>query len=155
MNDINYEELQARVEKGIKRQKLMMRWLFLGVNILFYFIFVIMLLITQASNSEIINSLPEHVSDIFVLPLVMWPVGIILQFIVALMESGVMDKQIASKVVGQELGNQILESRLQGMTEKAKRHNLEAEDEEAMTISDDGELIPLQNDEERPYNARR
>src|SRR5690349_21125308 len=121
MNDIDYDQLQERVQRSIKRQKMTVRWLFLGVNVLFFLIFLIMMIANLSNPTSLLNSLPESTSDILVLPLILWPTGIFMQFMVVLMESGVMDKQMAAKIVGQELGNQILENQLRTASQKRKR----------------------------------
>jgi heme/copper-type cytochrome/quinol oxidase subunit 3 len=153
MNDINYDELQERVQKGMKRQKAIVRWTFLGVNIMFFLIFLILLIAVQSNPASPINSLPESVSDVLILPLILWPMGIMMQFMHALMESGVMDKQIAARVVGQELGNQILENQLQAVSQKRKRE-ADSVNDEAMTVSDDGELVPLHEADDDRRSAK-
>ena len=78
-----------------------------------------------------------------------WFTSLVFQGIVLLMDTGIMDRNIRDRVLAREIGRQIYEQAV-GDYEKPKR-SLEADVD--YTVSDDGELMPL--DDERQDKAAR
>lgn len=133
MYDLESDELREQVARGVKRQKVFYRWLSLGMSALFFAISVLILATTPRTDNP---------GDMLTGPAILWAATLIFHFVSVLIESGVMDKQIASQVVARELGRQFMAN--QANTGKRKR---EAANYEAMTVDDEGELIPLYEDE--------
>lgn len=148
MQNLDNETLRQRVDDGVKREKWTARVVFFVVNFLMFILFLlisIMMVSTADIPPELMSARNSPVLGPMIMLGVGWFVLLIFQGISLLMDIGVMDRSIRDRVLTREIGRQIYEQAT-GDYEKPKRN---LEDEVDYTVSDDGELVPMDDEAER------
>lgn len=144
LNNLDRKELRRRVEKEVSRQKMLMRGIFFGVNLLLYVVFMIIgwgLFLT--SNVTLPPVAPGQDSDPVTGAMIMLSVagfiGVLFQFIALMVETNAGSRQIRDRAMARILSEQLLDvDDEDAADEKEKR---------AMRLSDDGELEEVAEDE--------
>ncbi|MFN8376484.1 MAG: hypothetical protein U0694_26890 [Anaerolineae bacterium] len=140
------DDLFDRVSANMQRRKFWGRWGAFVVNLL-CFLFALMLIVASVSDpASPAASIPIERREIFFVPMALWAFAILSQLASVIMDSGLMDKQMSSEALSKELGQELLEQKLRDMRQKRK-NELGAVESDSMTVSDDGELVPLHDDE--------
>lgn len=138
-SNVDYQELNTRIEKAVRRQKLVIQGVFFGVSVMLFVIFGIMSIALEPNGTP---WLPAFLMGLGWLLTLVWG-GISL-----VMNLGWMDGPIRKQVLMQELGQNFLEQMAAAAveSEKPKRaaERLGDEVEDVVELSDDGELIRIQ-----------
>jgi len=142
----NSDDLLDRVAQNIQRRKFWGRWGALAVNVLCFLFALIMIVTSLSDPGSPAASIPIERREIFIVPLALWAFAIMCQLASVITDSGLLDKQMSSEELTKELGQELLQQKMRDMTQKRK-NELGAVESESMTVSDDGELIPLPDDE--------
>jgi hypothetical protein len=153
--------LRHRVEKGVSRQKWMYRIIFFLMHILFYAVSMLVVWGTLGSNPALRDFLfngDAGGSVIVTLPTIMWAAVILFHAASLITESSAGEKAIREKLLMREVGEEFLRRAIVDDTalEKPKRRS-ESWDSERARLSDDGELIAVDEHddiEERDQRAR-
>lgn len=145
LDNIDYQELNERVEKAIAQRKKLTRYAMLAVSA---FVFVLFAVLSWSVGTGAIGGIQAgEVREDIIAAMVMLTVGgfmaVLMNAIGLMIDSGVGDKQIRSQVLAEVLGEQIKDL---AQSEKAKRNEAteRLSDESAAEIfelSDDGELV--------------
>ncbi|MDX1995363.1 MAG: hypothetical protein SF029_23465 [bacterium] len=149
--DIDYQALNERVELQLQKRKRLVRYLMFAMSI---FMVVLFSIIAWGiySGSEVamaMSDLPtENPTDAAMVLLMLGGIMAVMMNGIGLMvDSGIGDKQMRSQVLSEELG-QAVKNLAMAQSEKPKRSaeaNLDdAQNDQVMEISDDGELIPIE-----------
>jgi Tfp pilus assembly protein PilN len=149
--DIDYQALNERVEQQLQKRKRFVRYIMFAMSI---FMVVLFSIIAWGiySGSEVALAaadLPtENPTDAAMVMLTLGGIMAVMMNGIGLMvDSGIGDKQMRSQVLSEELG-QAVKNLAMSQSEKPKRSaetNLsDAQNEQVMEISDDGELVPVE-----------
>jgi hypothetical protein len=163
MSDQNrdYAAIQRNIEKGVARQKKTYRMIFFGTHLTFYIVTMLAIWGTVAANAQVRDALFNGAAGagaIVLLPTLMWAFVILCHAALLYTESDTAAKVMREQLLMRELGEEMLRKGLadEGMAEKPKRHT-EASEVGRTLLSDDGELIPADEDEDLEqddYSAR-
>lgn len=158
MSDQNrdYATIRRNVEKGISRQRWTYRLIFFGTHLVFYLVSMLVIWGTVIADSQLRGDLLGSRAEVIILlPSILWSL-IILSHVASLYtESSMGEKAIRERVLMREVGEEILRKGLvdDELLEKPKRRAGVSEGERKR-LSDDGELVSIDEDEGRGYNAR-
>jgi hypothetical protein len=153
---IDYKELNEQVEQKVNRQRKWAKGVFFGVSVGLTLLFNGLAWVMVGSNPELRNLPPEAgaaVGGALAFLTVASGMGILYHGLSLLMDSKAALKQMRGRVVAQEFSEQLLQQGLaqQGLAQqddqKAKR--LSVSDDQPVTVSDDGELVPLEEYEQQ------
>lgn len=163
MSDQNrdYAAIQRNIEAGIARQRKVYRMIFFVMHLIFYGVAMLAVWGTVAANAQLYQVLfngQAGAGAIVLLPTILWAFVILCHGALLYTESDAAEKVMREQLLMRELGEEMLRQGLvdEGMTEKPKRH-AEALEVERTLLSDDGELIPIDEDEsleQSDYSAR-
>ena len=158
MSDQNrdYAAIRHNIEQGVARQKWNYRIIFFAFHLIFYLGTMLFVWLTVAANSQLRDVLfnsGSGASAIVLVPTIMWALLILCHGAALYIETPAAEKTMRQQLLMRELGEEMLQKGLAdtGMTEKPKRRA------EHSALSDDGELIPADEDEDvgqRDYDAR-
>ena len=152
MQNIDNEALRQRVEDRVKREKRTTRVAIFVVSFLLFVTFMVISIVMfnmAAPSPELIGSQNSPALGPMILLGIGWFLTIIFQGISLLMDLGAMDRSIRDRALTGEMARQLYEQAT-GDYEKPKRH---LEDDMDYTVSDDGELVPTE--EETQNNIAR
>lgn len=132
---IDYQELNERVEKGIQKQKNILRGVFLAISVGMFALFTAISLI---GNGQIAGFMMG----------IGWLTTLSFFGLSAVADFGLFDKALRRTVMGQMTNEYMLEQMEAAMlnAEKPKRdtdHLADNADVYAVELTDDGELVPL------------
>lgn len=163
MSDQNrdYAAIRDNIEKGVVRERQNYRRIFFGMHLIVYMVTMVAVWGTVAANAQLYQILfngQAGAGAIVIVPTILWAFVILCHVALLFTESDAAEKVMREKLLMRELGEEILRKGLadEGMAEKPKRRAAAAEVARTM-LSDDGELIPADDDEalEQPdYNPR-
>jgi membrane-anchored glycerophosphoryl diester phosphodiesterase (GDPDase) len=142
-DNLDYRAIRKNVEKSLKRRKSIMRWVFLGVNLMMFGVFTIFAWGMAQSTGLLVDGNPQGESLIGALIMlnIGWFTGILFQFISAIVDLKGADNQMRAQIMSEEISKAMLElgaDESEAPVEKAKR---------MMRLSDDGELVEIVEDE--------
>lgn len=150
-------DVQARVERRMRRQKTTVRWTMTIVNVVLFNLFVIIswaAVLNDPTLAVRLQSDTDALGTALFLLSMGWFSGLFLQFVNTLSDSGVGDERLRRRILSEEITVQMYEQQLADARAADKRKNEDAAG--AMTLSDDGELVPLADDDPaQRQNARR
>lgn len=151
MSDQNrdYATIRQNVEAGITRQKWAYRLIFFGFHVVFYLVTMAVVWGTLVANAPLRDRLFNGESGgslIVILPTIMWTLLLLCHGAALYVETDAAEKNIRQQLLLREVGEDILRRGLmdENLSEKPKRNGVGAE---RMRLSDDGELIPGDEDE--------
>ena len=154
MSDQNrdYAAIQRNIEKGVARQRMSYRMIFFGMHLMFYLVTMLFVWGVVASSSqlrEVLFNNEPGAGIIVILPSILWAFVILCHVALLYTESDAAEKVMRKQLLMRELGEEILRQGLvdEGMAEKPKRR-AEALEAARTLLSDDGELIPVDDDED-------
>jgi hypothetical protein len=148
---IDYDDLNKRLTVAITRQKQVARWWFV-------ILFMVMTGMCSAMAFAMLAGHPATQAALntegaplrlvwFLLSGGLGLLGTLTLIINALMDSKVAEEHMRQDLATKEVAAQLLERGMNDSTEKAKR--LGVPDDQAVTISDDGEIVPLEEYEQQ------
>lgn len=147
-NDLDYRAIRSRAEERLKRDKRLMRWIFFVVYLVMYIAFLIIAWGLYLSNGGSppqpnIPGVPNDNNPIaaaMTLLSVIGGVGVLFQFIAAMVDTKAGESQMRERAYGRELADELarLGTEGEGTHEKAKG---------MMRLSEDGELEEIVEDE--------
>jgi hypothetical protein len=149
MQNLDNEALRQRVDRAVAREKRTLRIVFFAVSLIMFVLFVIIsILMVGMGNipAELMGPRNSPVLGPMIMLGMGWLTSLIFQGILLMMDFGAMDREIRSRAISREINQQLYEQMI-GDAEKPKRH-LE-EDAAAYTVSDDGELVELDEEIQR------
>ncbi len=138
-NQIDYSDVRRSVEQGLKREKMMMRLITFVVNLIMFIVFSIIVVAVAAANPELGKAILEKNNPLGVLvalPMTGWLVSLIFHAVSLILETKVGERQMRDRVMVRELGKRML-----GLTDDGEFYE-KPKREQAMRLSDDGELVP-------------
>jgi hypothetical protein len=158
--DMDYEALNARVEAKLAQRKKLTRNMMFGVSILMFVIFALMgwLIAGGVMDMDSVNSSFEDAATTGLFLVTMGGfMAIIMNFIGIAIDTEAGGKQMRSQIMMEELGTNLQDlargkaKRGQGDADHASSR-LGDESSDYVELSDDGELVPLDErlDEESP-----
>jgi hypothetical protein len=165
MSDQNrdYEAIRDNIEKGVTRERQNYRRIFFGMHLIVYVVTMVVVWGTVVTNAQLYQILfngqaGAGAGAIVIVPTILWAFVILCHLALLYTESDTAEKVMRERLLMRELGEEILRKGLadEGMAEKPKRRAAVSEVARAM-LSDDGELIPADDDEDlehNDYNAR-
>lgn len=162
MSDQNpdYAAIRRNIEKGIARQRWNYRIIFFVMHVIFYVVMMMVVWGTVMTYPQLRDLLfnGSSASLVVIAPSILWAVMILCHVAALFTETSAGEQNIRQRLLMQEVGEEILRKGLadDGMQEKPKRR-AEALETEFTRLSDDGELIPADEDEgveESDYNVR-
>jgi hypothetical protein len=157
--DLDYAAIRRNVEKSVSHQKWVYRILFFVMHALFFVVAMLAVWGTIATDAQLRDVLFNQGSAVIViLPTILWAAVILFHVASLYLESSEGEKAMRERLLMREIGEDILRKGLaaEAMSEKPKRRNAVMEDQ-AMRLSDDGELTPVDEDERiehGDYHAR-
>jgi len=133
--DIDYRAVRREVEAQVVRRKRVTRWIFFGVNFLMFVVFSSITWGVFAENTIF----SDDAMAALILMSVGWLIGLLFQFLSAILDSKSSEDRIREAAMGQALGKHLLEM----------SHNEEAFNDKhkrIYSLSDDGELdaVPVE-----------
>ncbi|MCC6616599.1 MAG: hypothetical protein IT320_24210 [Anaerolineae bacterium] len=130
--DIDYRAVRREVEAEVVRRKRATRWIFFAVNFLMFVIFSSITWGVFAKNMI----MSDDAAAALIVMSVGWLIGLMFQFISAMLDSKSSEERIREAAMGQAVGKHLLQmSRdADAFGDKHKRE---------YSLSDDGELDPL------------
>jgi hypothetical protein len=148
MSDQNtdYAAIRQTVEKSVARQKWLYRVLFFVVHLIFYGVTMAVVWGTLATDPRV-RDLLSGMAFMVLLPTILWTLVVLFHVASLYFESSAGEKALRERVLLREVGEEMLRKGLvdEELSEKPKRA---AESETGRTrLSDDGELIPLDEGE--------
>lgn len=151
--------LRQRVEKSVARQKWMYRLIFFLMHILFYAVSMLVVWGTLGNNSALRDFLFNGDAGgaiVVILPTIMWAAVILFHAASLFTESSAGEKAIREKMLMREVGEEILRRAIvdEAALEKPKRRAA-SWDSERTRLSDDGELIAVDEDEDIEAHDQR
>jgi len=155
------EDLEVRIDHAVQQRKRLLRYIMLGTSTFLYVLFMALMWGIYLTDEPIRNSITdlEQVAGLLVLPTVGWLVTLILVGVAQMADTRFMEEAIRRDVMGRELSQQLVERYMAEQAGKAKRDDSADDEEPYVTISDDGELIPLErdadSDADKPRQQRR
>lgn len=156
----DYEDFEERIDRAVRQRKCLLRYIMLGTSTFLYVLFMALMWGIFLTDEPIRSSITdlEQVAGLLVLPTVGWLVSLILIGIAQIADARFMEEFIRRDIMGRELSQQLVERYMAEQADKAKRHD-SAHEEPYVTVSDDGELIPLErdpdSDADEPRQQRR
>jgi hypothetical protein len=147
---MDYEELNERVEQALERRKNLMRIAMYATSVFIFVLFVVLAwLIASGSLDAATVTKPDmdNVTAAMILLTIGGFTTLVFNGIGMLVETKGFEKQIRKEVLVEQFGDNLQEL----ATMKRKRSEERLTDETVMEISDDGELIPV---EERKRQSR-
>ena len=151
--NLDYAAIHSRVEKGVQRRKSLYRLIFFGTHLFFFLVAMAVVwgtLLIDGSLRATLFGNPAGIA-VVVVPTVLWAIMILCHIASLYTESSAGEQGIREQLLMREVGQDILRrGRLDTeLAEKPKR--------QAAALSDDGELIPVDEDElteQNDYVAR-
>ncbi len=152
MNDrIDYRAVRRRVEEGVKRQKQLAGLILFGISLLMFVLFVILAFGLYASGNSAAGALvvdagrvttDNPVLSAMIMLGTGWFVTLIFQAITLFMNTKAGEEQIRDKVIGRELGRELLRLGVgdEEPLEKRKRMLRMADDGEVEEVLDEASL---------------
>jgi hypothetical protein len=158
--NLDYAAIRRNVEERLPRQKWTYRTVFFLFHVLFFAISMLTVWGTVAGDSQLQEVLFNNRSGaavIVILPTILWTAVILFHVASLYIETDAGEKTIRERLLLREVGEDILRKGLmdEGILEKPKRRV--AGQTNHMQLSDDGELLTVDEDErkeQRDYNAR-
>jgi hypothetical protein len=150
MDNIDYHELNERVEQALERRKNLTRIAMYATSVFIFLVFVILawLIASGALDAATVtNPDMDNVTAAMILLTIGGFMTLVLNGIGMLVGTKGFEKQIRREVLVEQFGDNLQEL----ATMKRKRSEERLGDETVMEISDDGELIPV---EERKQQSR-
>jgi hypothetical protein len=146
----NYHTIRRNVEQRLSRQKWLYRILFFVVHLIFYAVTMFVVWGTLAANDELWEMLFNTATSagaVVLLPTILWAMVLLFHVASLYFESRAGEEAIRTQWLMREVGEEMMRKGFVDDTndEKPKRHH--AIESEAARLSDDGELIPLDEDE--------
>ncbi len=160
MSEFEHDDLMNRIDRAVQQRKRLLRYIMLGTSTFLYVLFMALMWGIFLTDEPIRNSITdlEQVAGLLVLPTVGWLVTLILVGVAQMADTRFMEEAIRREVMGRELSRELVERYMAERAGKAKRDD-SAADEPYVTVSDDGELIPLErdpdSDADEPRQQRR
>lgn len=159
--NLDYVAIGHNVEKSIEHQNRLYRRIFFGMHLVFFLVTMFAVWGIAMTNSQLRAVLFDSGSGaalVVILPTIMWAVAILCHVAALYTETGAAQKAMREKLLMSEIGEELLRKGLSdaGLLEKPKRRAA-ALKAERVGLSDDGELVPVDEDEHlepRGYNAR-
>jgi len=148
LGDMDYQELNARVEITLKKRKMLVRYVLFGTSIFMFIVFSVLAWVMVSGSTaaaELSNTgADDPILGAMILFIVGWLTTLFFDGLGLVIDTGIGDKQMRSQILTEQLGQNLMEM-VQASAEKPKRDadGLDA-DAQAMEISDDGELIPVE-----------
>lgn len=140
MNDLNRQKLGEHIQNSLQRQRRIARWSAFALNAIFFLISLILVILVLSDPTSYAAAIPVESREIFIVPLALWFIAVCSHLVSALTDSGMIDREMRERAVTEALNQQIIEEALGG--EKPKRDTARL-DADAVTINDEGELVPL------------
>lgn len=129
-DQIDYRAVRQRVEEGVQKQKKVARWIFLGVSIFMFILFLVI-----AWGMYLGSSRPQLSDDPTTGAMIMLSVGwgatILFHFATLMFDTKFGEQSIRDRVIARELGRELLQMDDEESREKRKH---------IMRLTDDGEL---------------
>jgi hypothetical protein len=152
--NLDYAAIRRRVEDGVSRQKWAYRRIFLLFHVLFFVISMFAVWGTIVVDSQLRAALFESGSAagiVVILPTILWAAVILFHLAALFVESSPAERNIRERLLRQEVGEEILRQGAAevGVMEKPK-HDEAVTEARRMLLSDDGELVPADEDEDQP-----
>jgi hypothetical protein len=143
MSEQNLDAIRSRVEQGLSRQKWNYRIAFFVAHVMFFVVAMVAVWGTVANNSQLRGILFNSESGaaiIVLVPTILWAAVLLFHIASLYFETRAGEKAIREQLLMREVGKDIL--RYAEMSEKPKRR-----EGERARLSDDGELVPVDEDE--------
>lgn len=143
MTGIDYQDLNERVDKSLRKRKKIARGVFFGASVLMFIIFTLLALTAFAGNPLMASRGFATSQDAAVFLLIVgWLTSLMFHGFGMLLDSGLFDKSMRAQIASQQMGMAIVERMEAEPMEKAKRNELteNSSDAEVVELTDDGEL---------------
>jgi hypothetical protein len=150
MDNIDYHELNERVEQALERRKNITRIAMYATSVFIFVLFVVLAWLIASGvldAATVTNPDMDNVTAAMILLTIGGFMTLVFNGIGMLVETKGFEKQMRSQVLVEQFGDNLQEL----ATMKRKRFTERLEDEAIVEISDDGELIPV---EERKRQSR-
>lgn len=150
--NLDYGTIRRNIEKRVRRQKRLYRLIFFWMHLILFLVTMFVVWGTVMVNSqvrEVLFNTTLAAALVVVLPTILWAVALLCHVAYLFAVSGIGEKQMREQLLMREIGQDIFRKGLinEGMLEKPKRRSADLEAERAL-LSDDGELIPADEDEQ-------
>ncbi|MBE2183951.1 MAG: hypothetical protein IAE89_11035 [Anaerolineae bacterium] len=139
MAEIDYQTLNERVDKSLRKRKMVVRGVFFGLSVFMFILFTALALSAFAGDPLLPSRGFETSQDAAVFMLITgWLCTLIFYGLGTLFDSGIFDKSMRAQIVSQQMGMAMVERMDAAMVEKPKRE--EASEADIVELTDDGEL---------------
>jgi hypothetical protein len=159
MQEINSPSLRERVEKRVKGRKQTVRWVFFIVSLIVTLIFTGIAWGVAASDPAIWETIFREDSAgalVLIFPTLAGFMSLLYHFLSLAMDSGMGERQMRAQILTEELGQSLLEDQLREVEDREKRKRDAARlDADAVTINDEGELVPLDETQDEQHRTSR
>ncbi len=149
MTEIDYQALNERVDKSLRKRKKIVRGVFFGLSVFMFILFTVLALTAYAGNPLLPSRGFATSQDAAIFMLIVgWLTTLMFHGFGALFDSGVFDKSMRAQIASQQMGMQMVEHMDAATTEKTKRtdHLEEADAADVVELTDDGELKRVEGD---------
>lgn len=153
-DNIDYEALGERVEKAMHSRKRSVRVAFFSVSLFLFVLFTLIGLGITGSTAEALGVEAGRLIPIMLMPGLGWALALLYQGLALAMDYGMGDRRLRGQVLQEVLGEEVL-ARMQAQALADLKRKNRLGDEPAMTVSDDGELVPLSDDAGADDEQRR
>jgi hypothetical protein len=143
------EGLRQRVDDSVGRQKRLMHLIFFCVSLgMFVLFFALSLGMLAAADlpPELVQGDNAPVAGAFIMLSAGWFTSLIFQVLSLLADFGVMDASMRARAITRELGNRLYE---QAAADYEKPKRQAEEDASQYAITDDGELVQVDEENQR------
>jgi hypothetical protein len=152
MYHIDPESLNVPLEATLRRRKMRRRWAMLVFNLVLWFV-VVMAAWGEAQSTPQLREMLREGGKLYgalVMLTLGWGFALLIQIAVALMDSGVGERRLRARLLRHEIGDLVLGQMQTPHKVKAKRHL----EDDALTIDEEGELVPLDEPHSRGGASR-
>ncbi len=146
LDNIDYQELNERVEKAVTKRKKLTRYIMFFVSICLVLLMTILAWgIAETGTLPATNAITEN--DPIAAAMILLTLGgflsLLMNGIGLMVDSGIGDKQMRSQVLAEILGEQIQEMANSGKTKREETDERLSDEStaEVFELSDDGELV--------------
>lgn len=146
----DYGAIREYVEKHLPRYKVTTKLTLFAVNLILFVVFTVITL-AAASSAGVLATIGQDLANLqkttdpaavaVILPLIGWLTALILHGVTLLMDTKMAERQMRAQLAMRAMGHKLSEAVSQP-AEKPKRG-------QAMRLSEDGELVPVDEEAER------
>jgi hypothetical protein len=142
--NLDYVAIRRKVDKAVKNQKSVYRYIFFGMHLFFYLVTMLAIWGTVSASEQLRNVLFNNApltAIVVILPTALWSLMILCHMAALYIETDTAEKALREKLLMSEIGEDILRKGLLDASQNEKPKRGAFSDAAKILLSDEGELI--------------